>query len=183
MGFTNLLEKIKVPSDSPSAPLPHPREGRGTPRAKPARGMAQSRRSLQKASAGRCGNAFIAVNFIPLGEKTNKQTARILFKHLQRLQQDESQPLPARCPQSWELLIANEILEGFPSTTAPKAKQFPEITSHFSFGWLGRAAGERQLSQPEKLEIRVKRGQANISKGPGMIMVGQRDPRAGTERS
>lgn len=81
---------------------------------KPARGMAESTWSLQKASAGRCGNAFIAVKFIPLGEKNSKQTAQILLEHLQRLQQDESQPLPARCPQSWELLIANEILEGFP---------------------------------------------------------------------
>lgn len=86
MAFMSLLGKIKVPSDIPSPPLPHPSEGRGMPRAKPARGMAESRRSLWKASAGRCGNAFIAVNFIPLGEKTSKQTAQILFEHLQRLQ-------------------------------------------------------------------------------------------------
>lgn len=114
MAFMSLLEKIKVLPDTPSPPLPHPREGRGMLRVKPAHGMAESRWSLQKAPAERCGNVFIAVNFIPLGEKTSKQTAQILFEHLQRLQQDESQPLPVRFPQSWELLMANEIRKGFP---------------------------------------------------------------------
>lgn len=62
-----------------------------------------------------CGNVFGALKFIFLGGKKNsKQPAQMLFKHLQKLQCDESQSLPARCPQSWELLIANEILEGFP---------------------------------------------------------------------
>lgn len=41
---------------------------------------------------------FIAVNFIPLGKVNSKQTAQILFEHLLKLQSDESQPLPVRCP-------------------------------------------------------------------------------------
>lgn len=75
MAFISLLEKIKVPSATPSPPLPHPREGRGTsgtPRTKPAPGMAESGRTLQKSSAGRCGTAFswgMQLILFPQGKK------------------------------------------------------------------------------------------------------------------
>lgn len=75
MALMSPLGKTKVASDDPSSPLLHPSEAKGTPRAEPARGMGESRGSLHPASAGRCGNAFLAGNFIPLGITTpaNKQ--------------------------------------------------------------------------------------------------------------